>query len=146
MGFFMIKNTWTGLVFLALSLSALAPAADFKVIANPDLGATSVSVDEMRSVYLQTSRALKKGGHIEPVMQKVGRAHAAFTADILTMTPSALWTYYRQLVLTGTGSMPRIVDGDDLVVAYVKKTKGAIGYVSKETPTEGVVVLLMTGK
>jgi hypothetical protein len=142
----MTKDTCARSLLIAVSFGTLALATDFKLIANPEVGITSVSVDELRSVYLQTSRSLKKGAHVEPVMQKVGQVHAAFTAEILIMTPSALWTYYRQLVLTGTGSMPRIVDGDDMVVAYVKKTKGAIGYVTKETTTEGVSVLSITGK
>jgi TonB family protein len=49
--------------------------------------------------------------------------------------------YYRSLVFTGRGSMPRTLDSDEAVVAYVAKTRGAIGYVSRGTNAEGVRTL-----
>ncbi|HUI81051.1 MAG TPA: hypothetical protein VLY24_24170 [Bryobacteraceae bacterium] len=141
----MIKSSWRWLGALLLVLSSGASAADFVVIANPSLGLTNVTVDELRSVYLRTSTSLKKCGHVEPIMQKLGAAHQAFANETLGMNASALWTYYRQQMFTGTGGMPRIVEGDENVVSYVKKTKNAVGYVSKEAAVEGVNVLKLAG-
>jgi ABC-type phosphate transport system substrate-binding protein len=52
-----------------------------------------------------------------------------------------LQTYYRSLVFTGKASMPKTLAADTEVVAYVAKTKGAIGYVSASAATEGVKTL-----
>ena len=56
-------------------------------------------------------------------------------------TTAALENYFRSLVFTGKGAMPKMLASDADMVAYVKITKGAIGYVSAASSTEGVKVL-----
>jgi len=116
-------------------------AADVKVIANPSVGASSVSAEELKSVFLITKTSLSDGSHVEPVLQKGGTAHEAFVKEYLGKNDSALQTYYRSLVFTGKASMPKTVAADADVVAYVAKTKGAIGYVSAGASTAGVKTL-----
>jgi TonB family protein len=53
----------------------------------------------------------------------------------------ALRNYYRALVFTGKGSMPKEMNSDADVLAYVARTRGAIGYVSSAATTENVKVL-----
>jgi len=72
---------------------------------------------------------------------KSGAAHEAFVKQYLGKTDAALETYYRSLVFTGKGSMPKALASDAEVVSYVAKTKGAIGYVSAGAGTEGVKAL-----
>jgi hypothetical protein len=126
---------------LLLALAAAAPAADLKVIANPSVGAPSVSADELKSVFLATKNSLSDGSHVEPVLSKDGPVHEAFLKAFLGKTNAALETYYRSLVFTGKGAMPKILASDAEVVAYVAKTKGAIGYVSGGASTTGVKIL-----
>ena len=118
-----------------------ASAADIKVIANPSVGAASVSADEIKGVFLATKTSLSDGSHVEPVLEKDGPAHQAFLKEYIGKTDSALETYYRSLVFTGKASMPKTLGADAEVVAYVAKTKGAIGYVSAGAGTAGVKVL-----
>jgi len=113
-------------------------AADIKVIANPSVGASSVSADELKGVFLATKTSLSDGSHVEPVLLKSGPAHEAFVKQYLGKTDAALETYYRSLVFTGKGSMPKALASDAEMVGYVAKTKGAIGYVSAGTAIEGV--------
>ena len=116
-------------------------AADIKVIANSSVGATSVSVDEVKGVFLTTQTSLGDGSHVEPVLEKGGPVHEAFVKEYLGKTDTALQTYYRSLVFTGKASMPKMFAADKDIVAYVAKTKGAIGYVSSGASTTGVKVL-----
>ena len=58
----------------------------------------------------------------------------------------SLWSYYRQLMFTSTGGVPKIIEGDDALLEYVKKTKNAIGIVSKTTATNGVAVVNVSEK
>src|ERR1700761_3062489 len=97
------------LAALAISV-ATARAAEIKVIANSSVGATSVSSDELKGVFLATKSSLSDGSHVEPVLLKSGAVHEAFSTDAE-------------------------------VVAYVEKTKGAIGYVASATPTASAKVL-----
>lgn len=116
-------------------------AADLKVIANRSIGASEVSLEELKGVFLATRTSLSDGSHVEPVLEKDGPVHEAFLKGYLSKSDAALQTYYRSLVFTGKGSMPKMLATDAEVVAYVAKTKGAIGYVSVGASTAGVKTL-----
>ncbi|HTC36562.1 MAG TPA: hypothetical protein VK724_24485 [Bryobacteraceae bacterium] len=132
----------TYLFLAALVIGAgTANGADVKVIANSSVGASSVSSDELKGVFLATKSSLSDGSHVEPVLLKSGAVHEAFLKDYVGKTDSALETYYRSLVFTGKGSMPKAFATDAEVVGYVEKTKGAIGYVAAGTSTASAKVL-----
>jgi hypothetical protein len=116
-------------------------AADVKIIANDSVQASSVSADDLKRVFLLTRNSLEDGSHAEPVLLKGGAAHEAFLREYLGKTDSALQTYYRSLVFTGKASMPKTVGSDAEVVAFVLKTKGAIGYVSGSAIAPGTKTL-----
>lgn len=138
-----MKNLQHFLMTVALcGLAAVTVrAGDIKVIANPGVGASSITADELKGVFLATKTSLSDGSHVEPVLLKSGAAHEAFVKQYLGKTDAALETYYRSLVFTGKGSMPKALASDAEVVSYVAKTKGAIGYVSAGAGTEGVKAL-----
>jgi len=126
-------------VFAGFALVSIQ-AAGVKVIANTSISDSAVSVDDLRSVFLQEKDSLA-GSHVEAVFEKGGPAHEAFLKEYLDKSDSALQAYYRSLVFTGKGSMPKTVGSDAEMVAYVAKTKGAIGYVGGDTSAEGVKTL-----
>jgi hypothetical protein len=117
-----------------------AQAADVKVIANPSVSVSAVSSDDLKEVFLENMDSLG-GSHVQPVLLKGGPAHEAFLKSIMGKNDSVLQTYYRSLVFSGKGEMPKALPSDADVVAYVAKTKGAIGYVSEGTSTDGVKTL-----
>ena len=123
-----------------LTVAASVRAADFKIIANDSVGASSISSEELRSVFLLTKNSLADGSHAVPVLLKGGATHEAFLHE-LGKTDSALQVYYRSLVFTGKASMPKTVASDSEVVAFVVKTKGAIGYVSAGAIAPGAKTL-----
>jgi len=125
---------------IALFAAAAAQAGEVKIIANPSVGADAVSAEELKKVFLITSTSLE-GSRVEPVVEKGGAAHEAFLKEYVGKTDAALETYYRSLVFTGKGSMPRTVASDAEMVSFVAKTKGAIGYVSAGTAAAGVKTL-----
>jgi TonB family protein len=127
-----------GIVIFA---SPNARAGDIKLIANSSVKADAISVDEVKRVFLLENNSLAEGSHVEPVLQKDGPVHQAFLQEYLGRTDDDLQTYYRALVFTGRGSMPRKLGSDAEVVAYVAKTRGAIGYVSAATTAESVRTL-----
>jgi ABC-type phosphate transport system substrate-binding protein len=135
---------------LACVLSALTPillafssafAGDIKVVANFSVAASGISVEELRGIFLVTKTSLSDGEHVEPVLLRSGAAHDEFLRRYVGKSETALETYYRTLVFTGKGFMPKALDSDAELVAYIARTKGAIGYVSAATPAYGVKVL-----
>jgi TonB family protein len=107
-------------------------AADIKVIANGSVK-EAISATEVKSIFLEESNSLRDGTHVEPVLERDGPVHEAFLREYLGGTDDDLENYYRALVFSGRGSMPKQLGSDAEVVAYVARTKGAIGYVSAET-------------
>jgi len=131
------------LVVTIFSLSNGMLANDVKVIANPSLHADSISASELRSVFLEERTSLG-GEHVEPVLAKSGLAHEFFLRQYLRLSDADLQTYYRSLVFTGRGSTPKALNSDAEVVAWVAKTRGAIGYVSADARGDGVRTLVVT--
>jgi len=124
-------------VLLILSISLSAKAAGVKVIANASVAESSISSGDLKAVFLLDKDSLG-GGHVQPVLSKGGATHEAFLKEYIGRSDSALQAFYRSLVFTGKGSMPKALGSDAEVVAYVAKTKGAIGYVSGDASAEGV--------
>ena len=126
---------------LLVASSLTARAADLKIVANSSISASSISADEIKNVFLETSNSLSDGSHVQPVLAKGGAAHQMFLKDYLGKSDSALQMYYRSLVFTGKASMPKECATDAEVIAYVAKTKGAIGYVSAGAAAPGTKTL-----
>jgi TonB family protein len=125
---------------LAIFVSAESLADNVKVIANSSVKADAISAADLRRVFLEERIALADGSHVEPVLEKGGPVHAAFL-EYLGVSEDDLQTYYRTLVFTGKGSMPKELGSDAEVIAYVARTRGAIGYVSSVASLVGVKTL-----
>jgi TonB family protein len=128
---------------LTILLSANALAGGIKVIANPNMKIDTISAGEIRIVFLCERSSLGDGSHVEPVLKRRGSVHEAFLKQYLGQSDDELLRHYQSLVFTGRGSMPKTVGSDEEVVAYVARTRAAIGYVSAETTTAGVKTLVV---
>lgn len=126
---------------LVLVSAASVAGSDIKVIASSSVTADVISAGELKRIYLLQTRKLKDGSVVEPVLQKRGAVHDAFSRQFLERDGEEIRTYYHAVVFTGKGSMPREVNSDSEMVSYIARTRGAIGYVSGGANTDGVKVL-----
>src|SRR5437868_6926925 len=113
------------LTLLSLLLLGAVPSAavpDVKVIANLNVSVSSLSQEELRGILLTTKTTLADGVHLEPVLLKSGRVHETFIREVTGKTSEGLDSYYRSLVFTGKGAMPRMFASEAEVVAYVRAT------------------------
>ena len=138
--------TWTPYFLVSLGLSALAAApppapGDLKVIANPSVGVSEISVDEIRSIFLGTTTSMKDAGPVHPVLDRGGENLNHFATAFLGKSGAALEIYYRSLMFTGKWSIPVSFSSDAEVVAYVARNKGAIGFVSESATATQVKTL-----
>jgi len=129
---------------LWLSFGAVSRAADVsadvKVIANPSVSASEISSEDLKAVFLAVKTSIA-GSQVEPVLAKSGRAHDEFLKGYLGKSDATLITYFRGLVFTGKASMPKVCDSDAEIVAYVAKTKGAVGYIGAGVAAQGTKTL-----
>lgn len=130
-----------GVAVLGAWMAATASAGEIRIIANPGIPLSAISADEVQHFFLETKVKLPDGTRVEPVLQSGGPAHNEILRRFLGKTDTALITYYRSLVFTGRGLIPKTLDSDAAVAAYVARTKGAIGYVRADTSTPGCKTL-----
>lgn len=129
-----------GLCIFAAARLASADAKTIRIIVHPSVVATTATSAEIKAVFLETSNQLKDGSRVQPVVLK-GAAFETFARNYVGKTSLGLETYYRSLVFSGTGVIPKMFGSDDQVIAYVAKTPGAIGYVSGAVANSGVRIL-----
>ena len=131
-------------VLLCAALSSLACRqvhAQVLVISNSSVKAADVSSADLRDVFTGVSSTLKDGSHVTPVLLKPGAINDSFLTLYIGRSDSAFRANWRSLLFSGQGVMPRTLDSETAVVEYVAHTPGAIGYIAKSTPHEGVKIL-----
>ena len=133
---------------IASLLTVCAPASvhaqngsQITVIANPSVKGSEFSAADLRDVFSGSSSTLKGGSTVAPILLRQGNAHEEFLARIIGKSDTAFRAGWRSLVFSGQGSMPRTLDSESAIVEYVAHTPGAIGYISRATPHEGVKTL-----
>lgn len=129
------------LVAVALGGTPTVQTGEIKIIANRNVDVSEISRDELNRIYLMTKTSLPGASHVEPVLEKDGTVHDLFLKEYIGRTDTALTTYYRSLMFSGKALIPRSFDSDPEVVAYVARTKGAVGYVRTTASTTGVKTL-----
>jgi ABC-type phosphate transport system substrate-binding protein len=137
----MKKQSLALILFVAASFFSVALRAQVMVIANPGVKTDAVSKNDLREVFTGESSSLKEGGHVVPVFQKDGATHNEFLSSYVGESQAAILICWRGLVMSGRSAMPKSLDSDAAVVEYVAHTAGAIGYISKTSPHDGVKVL-----
>jgi ABC-type phosphate transport system substrate-binding protein len=105
--------------------------APFRVLLHPDNPATSLSKDFVTDVFLKRTTRWSDGEAVRPVDQRADTgARRIFSESVLRRSVSAVKRYWQQRIFSGRDLPPPELDGDEAVVEYVLKHRGAIGYVS----------------
>jgi ABC-type phosphate transport system substrate-binding protein len=125
----------------AASIFAVHAGAQVVVIANPSVKSADASKNDIRDVFTGAASSLKDGAHVTPVLLKGGPANDEFLSAYVGKPDSTFKAGWRSLVFSGQASMPKTVDSEAAMVDYVAHNPGAIGYIAKVTPHEGVKVL-----
>jgi ABC-type phosphate transport system substrate-binding protein len=136
----MKKLRYVILLLAAASIFAIHAQAQVIVIANSSVKASDVSKNDLKDVFTGASTSLG-GGNVTPVLLKAGASHEAFLQAYIGKNDTAYRAGWRSLVFSGQASMPKSLDSDAAVVEFVAHNSGAIGYIGKATPHEGVKVL-----
>jgi hypothetical protein len=137
----MKKLLYAFLLAASASIFAVQARTQVIVIANPGVKAVDVSKGDLKDVFTGASTSLKEGGNVTPVLQKAGPVHDEFLSSYVGKNDTAFRAGWRSLVFSGQATMPKSLDSETAVVDYVSHNAGAIGYIGKATPHEGVKVL-----
>jgi ABC-type phosphate transport system substrate-binding protein len=130
---------------LALGAAAPRPAAAqgaYKVIVNPATATSSVTKAELAAVYLKKAAKWSDGTLASPVdLPPEAEVRGQFSREVLGRPTEAIRAYWNQMVFAGRNVPPAEKPSDADVVAYVRSTPGAVGYVRADAATPGVKVV-----
>lgn len=118
---------------LALCLAQSANAGDVVVISNPEV---SISADEIKDIFLGEKQF---AGSIKLVVIDNASAQGAFLSKFMQMDATKYNNIWTKKSFRDGLTPPAVKSGDAEVTEYVKRTPGAVGYVST-TPT-GVKII-----
>lgn len=134
-----MKNCWGigTILFVLICLASTAAFAEVVVIANNGVSETSMTKEKIKNIFLGKIVKWQDGGRIHFVTLK-GDVHKDFLKAYVGRNASQYKTYWKKIMFTGKGSMPKTFSTEQEMVQYVANTEGAIGYIDKNTATENV--------
>jgi hypothetical protein len=121
-------------IAVLLALPAPSPGADdFVVIAHPSVAGVNVRRADLAAVFLRTAARWGSGAPAVPVDQSgTSPVRSAFSQAVLGMPLATAVQYWQKQMFAANPLRPPAVRGSDAeVIAFVEKTVGAVGYVSK---------------
>ena len=137
----MRKLLYAFMLVASASILIVQAKAQVIVIANPGVKASEVSKSDLKDVFTGAATSLKDGSKVVPILLKAGTTHEEFLQAYIGKNDTAYRAGWRSLVFSGQASMPKSLDADADVVEFVAHHAGAIGYIGKATPHDGVKVL-----
>ncbi|MFL5561956.1 MAG: hypothetical protein ACJ79K_10810 [Gemmatimonadaceae bacterium] len=120
----------------ALVLAAIVPRqagaqqTSFVVVVNGANLMSSISRTELAALFTKKEQSFSDGTPAFPVdLPDDDPIHEAFTEAVHGKSPRAIRSYWQQQIFSGRNVPPPQRSSDDQVLAYVRTTVGAIGYV-----------------
>jgi ABC-type phosphate transport system substrate-binding protein len=125
-------NVKQGILILALifALAAQTLAADFIVVVHAGNALSRMAEQDVKQIFLGKKTTWPNGRTIDIIIQEDTDAHAGFTQEILGKTSQQFMIYWKKMLFTGKGLLPRSVKNDAEVKAFVASNPDTIGYIS----------------
>jgi ABC-type phosphate transport system substrate-binding protein len=122
-----------------LALAQPGEGAGFKVVAHPSVSVTSLSRSALSAVFLKKTEKWPDGAAAVPVDQAHDSAlRETFSRDVHGRSVAMIDSFWQKQVFSGRGTPPLAKPGDAEVIAYVRSTPGAVGYVSAGAESPGL--------
>jgi ABC-type phosphate transport system substrate-binding protein len=111
----------------------------FKIITNSSNSATSITQKDASDYFLKKKAKWSDGTAVKPIdLSSSSKVRESFSQQIHGKSTAAIRSFWQQAIFSGAASAPPEKENDTEVIEYVKRTAGAIGYVSASANTEGV--------
>lgn len=121
-----------------LVLGAALSFAETILIANKDVGQTTISAADAQKLFLGQKTTWANGAKAVPIVLDGGATHDSFLKSVIKKTVPQFSTFWKQAVFTGQGIPPKTAGSEAEMVRFVSQTKGAVGYINASTPHDSV--------
>jgi ABC-type phosphate transport system substrate-binding protein len=113
----------------------------FLVVVHPGTPVTELSRTQLSRLFLKKSTQWNDGSAVRPVEPLAPALRQAFARQVHDRTLADLAAYWNALIFSGRELPPLEKASDADLVAYVRATPGAIGYVTASADLTGVKVV-----
>lgn len=129
-------------IILTVAIAPVALGASFKIIVNNGVTIDSISKKAASDLFMKRVTKWESGVAVVPVDRDASAAvREEFSKTIHGKPAAAVKSYWNQQIFGGRGVPPVEKPSDAEVIALVRSQPGSIGYVSDETPVNGVRVV-----
>ena len=133
------------IVFAGLSVSSKVQDSSYVVIVNESNPVSSLSKDQTSRMFLKKVLKWGHGIKVEPVDQsKSSETRKLFTEEIHGKSVSSIKSYWQKMTFSGRSTAPPEKQDDFDVISWVKSRRGAIGYISSSSISDGVKIIAIT--
>jgi len=133
----MQKVLRVGIALALLGLAAPAMAGEILIV-NSGNGSAKVSKKNLKKMMLGKAKKWEGGEKVVLATLTGGKVHEAFIKKFAGKTAKQFTNYWRKMVFSGKGKMPKSFDSEEELVAFVAETDGAVGYIDSATAQSGV--------
>jgi len=131
---------------LLLSWPANAEDADIIFICNESVPFDSITKKEIKNIFLGDKLNWTPEKEITFVIMKKSNIHKKFARIYTKRSYSQFNNYWKRMLFTGKGRLPRSFGTEKALIDYIAKTDGAISYISSMTDTKNVKILTVSDK
>jgi ABC-type phosphate transport system substrate-binding protein len=123
-------------VLLAACAAMLTPPAaaqqgGYVVIVNDANSISALTTEELSKIFFKKAQRWPNGFDVVPVvLPESAPVREAFSVQVHGKSVGAVRAYWQQQIFSGRAVPPAERPSDEQVVAFVRSTPGAIGYVS----------------
>ena len=122
-------------VALGTIFAANLSAEEIAIIVNEEGPLTQISEAEIKEIYLGNIKFMG-GVAIAPLHYREGSVKDAFLSSIVKMNSREYRLYWTKKIFQEGGALPAVQNSFQLIVSFVSKNKGAIGYVLRTELTD----------
>ncbi|MBX7185756.1 MAG: phosphate ABC transporter substrate-binding protein [Vicinamibacteria bacterium] len=127
---------WPGLV------SAQGVDRSLRVVVNKENKLASLTTDDLTRIFLGKKTLWDSGTRIVPVMPEEESAPGElFLSGTLKKSVSQFRAYWKRLLFSGGGAVPKVFRNHDQLLDFVARQPGAIGVVEASAVDDRVKVL-----
>jgi len=126
-------------IFLSIFVNS-AVQADVVVVTNKSVNTENLDIKAIKKIFLGKKMYWEDNKKITLFILAKSPAHEEFVKKYLGKSTNQFTNYWKQLLFTGKGMLPhRVKDAE--MIAKVRETDGAIGYIDASLATEDVNIL-----
>ena len=129
--------------FALVAFVAMPAMAEEISIVKEGHSVETVTAKELKRMLLGKSKRWKNGDKVVLSTLKDGESHDRFIRKYAGKTPKQFTNYWRKMVFSGKGTMPKAFANEEALASFVARWEGALGYVDDQRSYSGTRQLMI---